>query len=485
MSVDWHHLDELVSLSCIAGPTLLESRTGCPYGVRPRVSLPRVAIVGRPNVGKSSLMNRLVGRRVSIVEPTAGVTRDRVSVVIRQDDYAFELVDTGGLGLVDEALLKQHVEEQIAVAIDTADLILFLVDGKEGHVPTDDMVARRLRPLRKKVMLVANKMESFYDEIAANVWERLGFGEPMVISAKEGYGIHDLLERIGERLPEAIAEEAARVDDGVLRFAIIGKRNSGKSTLLNRLAGEDRVIVSELAGTTRDAIDVELEHDGRKLVAIDTAGVRKKKSIEHAIEIFAHSRGNESIRRAQVCVHMFDVRDKISQVDKALAAYCVEQSKPVILVGNKIDVAPKEGKDAFDIEKWDRYIKQQLPGLDHAPVVFLSALKGINVPDMLTLLFDLHEQTCRVMPTPALNAELQLAKERLMPSGGDIPKLFYGTQVGTEPITIIVFVNNPKLFPDQYQRFLEQRLRDRFDCQEVPIRIVFKRREKVILKDRG
>jgi len=429
-------------------------------------------------------MNRLVGRRVSIVEPTAGVTRDRVSVVLRQDDLAFELVDTGGLGLVDEAQLKGHVEEQIAVAIDTADLVLFLVDGKEGRVPTDDMVARRLRPLGKKVVLVANKMESFYDEVAASQWQRLGFGEPVVISAKEGFGMQDLMERIGASLPDAIADKAAQSESEALRFAIVGKRNSGKSTMLNRLAGEDRVIVSELPGTTRDAIDVELEHEGRKLCAIDTAGVRKKKSIEHAIEIFAHSRGNESIRRAQVCVHMFDVREKISQVDKALAAYCVEQSKPVILVGNKIDVAPKEGKGAFDIEKWDRYIKQQLPGLDHAPVVFLSALQGVNVTEMLSLLFDLHEQTCREMPTPQLNDELQLARERLMPSGGDLPKLFYGTQVGTEPLTVIVFVNNPKLFPDQYRRFLEQRLRDRFDCQEVPIRIIFKRREKVILGDR-
>ena len=429
-------------------------------------------------------MNRLVGRRVSIVEPTAGVTRDRVSVVLRQDDIAFELVDTGGLGLVDEALLKEHVESQIAIAIETADLILFLVDGKEGRVPGDDLVARRLRTIGHKVLLVANKMESYYDEIAASQWLRLGFGEPSVISAKEGFGVHDLMERIGQVLPEALAAGGAQEVDDRLRFAIVGKRNSGKSTLLNRLAGEERVIVSDVPGTTRDAVDVELEHEGRKLLAIDTAGVRKKKSVEHAIELFAHSRSTESIRRAHVCVHMFDVREKISQVDKAVAAYCVEQSKPVILVGNKIDLAEQESGGPFNIEKWDRYIKHQLPGMDHAPVVFLSALEGTNVQEMLGLLFDLREQTCREMPTPMLNDELQKAKEKLMPSGGNIPKLFYGTQVGKEPLSVIVFVNDPKLFKGPYTRYLEQRLRDRFDCQEVPIRIIFKRREKVILNDR-
>jgi GTPase len=450
----------------------------------PPMSLPRVAIVGRPNVGKSSLMNRLVGRRVSIVEPTAGVTRDRVSVVLREGDHAFELIDTGGLGLVDEVSLKKHVEDQISVAIDMADLILFLVDGKEGRVPSDDMVARRLRTLPKKVVLVANKVESYYDELSSSEWVRLGFGEPVVISAKEGFGIHDLMERVVAELPDAVEAVADDSDSDTLRFAIIGKRNSGKSTMLNRLAGEERVIVSEVPGTTRDAVDIEFEHDGRKLLAIDTAGVRKKKSIEHAIEIFAHSRSNESIRRAHVCVHLFDVTEKISQVDKALSAYCVEQSKPVIMVGNKVDLAPKDGKDAFDIEKWDNYIKQQLPGVDHAPVVFLSALDGTNMSAMLDLLFDLREQTMRNVPTPALNEELQRAREKLMPSGGNIPKLFYGTQVGTEPVTIVVFVNDPRLFKGPYQRYLEQRMRDRFDCQEIPVRIIFKRREKVVLKDR-
>ena len=360
------------------------------------MSLPRIAIVGRPNVGKSSLMNRLVGRRVSIVEPTAGVTRDRVSVVLTIEERSFELVDTGGLGLVDEAQLKQHVEAQIEVALATADLVLFVVDGKEGRVPGDDMVARRLRTTGKTVLLVANKVESYYDEVGAAEWLRLGFGEPSTISAKEGLGIHDLLERVVAALPAGEADGVAgEQDDETLRFAIVGKRNSGKSTLLNHLAGEERVIVSELPGTTRDAVDVELVRDGRRMLAIDTAGVRKKKSVEHAIEIFAHSRSNESIRRAHICVHMFDVREKISQVDKALAAYCVEHHKPVVLVGNKIDLAPTEGKGRFDIAKWDAYIKQQLPGLDHAPVVFTSALEGTNVDSMLDLLFDLREQTRR------------------------------------------------------------------------------------------
>jgi GTP-binding protein len=452
-----------------------------PYPLRPfTVAIPRVAILGRPNVGKSSLFNRLVGRRVSIVEPTAGVTRDRVAVTVRHGGRAFELVDMGGLGLVDEALLKEHVEAQIEVALATADLILFVVDGKDGRVPGDDLVARRLRALDKKLVLVANKVESFHDEMGVAEWQRLGFGDPLPVSAKEGFGASVLLDRIVAELPPKTADEDAE-DGDVLRFAVVGKRNSGKSTLINQLAGEERVIVHELPGTTRDAVDVVFDFDGRRLVAIDTAGVRKKKSLEHAIELFAHARANDSIRRAHLVVHMFDVREPISQVDKGLAAYCVEHSKPVILVGNKIDLAPE-----LDLRKWDAYIKQQLPGLDHAPVAFLSAREGTNVAATLELLFELRAQTRIQMPTSRLNAVLQAARDRLLPSkGGHFPKLFYGTQVGTEPLSLLVFVNEPRLFRGQYERYLAQVLREAFACHEVPIRLVFRRRAKVVLGGDG
>src|SRR5262245_46277897 len=319
------------------------------------MALPRVAIVGRPNVGKSSLLNRLVGRRIAIVEPTAGVTRDRVAVALEHGDRRFELVDTGGLGLVDEALLKEHIEAQIEVALSTADVVLFVVDGKEGRVPGDDLVARRLRQTGKRVLLVVNKVESHSDELQTPSWLQLGFGEPFAVSANEGFGCSDLLAAILAALPARSAAED-KPTQRPLSFAVVGKRNSGKSTLVNRLCGEERVIVSEIPGTTRDAVDVEFEFDGRGLCAIDTAGVRKKKIIEHAIEFFSHARSTASIRRADAVLHVFDVREPISQVDKSLAAYCAQEHKPVVLVGNKIDLAPE-----VDLKRWDEYIRQQLP----------------------------------------------------------------------------------------------------------------------------
>ena len=264
------------------------------------VPIPTVAIVGRPNVGKSSLLNRIAGRRVSIVEPTAGVTRDRISVRIETDDgRAFELIDMGGLGLVDEEQLKGHVESQIAVALETADLVLFVVDGKEGFVPGDQDVARRLRrragAAQQPVLLVVNKIESHLEELGVTEWARLGFGDPAPVSAKEGWGISDLVRHVVESLPRAAETDEVEEREG-LAIAIVGKRNSGKSTLVNRLVGGERVIVSDIPGTTRDSVDVPFQHGDRRMIAIDTAGVRKKSSLQDAIELFSYARATQSVR---------------------------------------------------------------------------------------------------------------------------------------------------------------------------------------------
>lgn len=441
------------------------------------MALARATIVGRPNVGKSSLLNRLAGRRVSIVEPTAGVTRDRVAVTREWGGRRFEVIDTGGLGLVDDALLKEHIEAQIDVALELSDLILFVVDAKEGLVPGDELVASRLRRKAGSVILVVNKVESRWEEHSVGEWAKLGYGEPMAVSALEGFGASDLLDRIVACLPPR-DQLAEGVEDEALRFAVVGKRNSGKSTLVNRLVGEERLIVSEVPGTTRDAVDVEFEHGGRRLVAIDTAGVRKKRSIHDAIEFFSYTRSLESIRRADVVLHLFDITDTISQVDKKLANYCVERCKPVVLVGNKADLA-----EEIDLKKWDSYIRQQLPGLAFAPVSFVSALDGFNIDKTLDLLLEMRDQATMRIPTPKLNEVLQQAKEKLSPKGkGPAPKLFYGTQVGVQPLEFMVFVNEPKLFRGQYERYLQNTLRSAFGCSEVPIRLRFRRRGKVKLE---
>lgn len=434
--------------------------------------IPQVAIVGRPNVGKSSLLNRLAGRRVSIVEPTAGVTRDRVACDVDWAGRRLTLVDTGGLGLVDEAQLKEHIESQILVALEASDLVLFVVDSKEGRVPGDQMVAERLRKLDKPVVLVANKVESHYQEMEVHAWLRLGFGEPHAVSAKEGWGISDLKTTVLEALP---GSAEAVTHDGPLKFAVVGKRNSGKSTLVNRLVGEERVIVSEIPGTTRDSVDVVFEHRGEELMAIDTAGVRKKSSVADAIELFSYARATESIRRADLVIHMFDIGADISQVDKKVAHYCADYSKPVILVGNKVDQAD----DDVDLEKWDKYIRQQLPGLRYAPVTFISALEGDGVRDTLDLLLELRDQSNKSVSTADLNAALHDAGVRLSPkSKGKMPKLYYATQTGTMPLSFLIFVNEPSLFRGQYERYLANILRKEFDVPEIPLKIRFRRRER-------
>ncbi len=439
------------------------------------MQIPNIAIIGRPNVGKSSLLNAIAGRRVSIVEPTAGVTRDRVSLLFDWRGRCFEFVDTGGMGLVDEEQLKAHVARQCEIAMEQADLILFLFDAKEGVSPMDQFVAQKVRKLKKPVLLIANKVESRKDEFQCLEGTKLGFGVPLEISAKEGLGISDLCDAIVEHLPEPMEAEDMEVG---IKLGILGKRNSGKSTLVNLLAGGERVIVSDIPGTTRDSVDVPFEREGRRWIAIDTAGLRKKSRVQDAIEFFSLARSERSVRRSDVILLLFDLSLDISQVDKKLSGFILQNYKPCILVANKVDLAGEEP----DLDRWEAYLRQELPGLSFAPISFISALDQQNIDETLELAAELYEQAGKRVSTGDLNRVFQEARQQHAPhTKGKQPKLFYATQVDVFPPTILVFVNEPKLFTGQYDRYLQNRLREAFGWEEIPIRLVYKRREKVEL----
>jgi len=443
--------------------------------------LPRIAIVGRPNVGKSTLLNRMCGSRVSIVEPTAGVTRDRVAVPARlwtdSGERWVEVVDTGGIGIVDRHDLGPQVEEQIRLALLTADLVLWLVDVREGITPLDQEVARRLRSLTLPVLLVVNKVEGQKLEWDIDTFRQLGrFDGPFAISAQNGTGLEALYERIFEHLgrAEGPLEEADTPPQlPVMRLAVVGQRNAGKSTLINALAREERMIVSEVPGTTRDAVDVIFERDGKTFVAIDTAGVRKKKSHEDAIDFYSDARSHKSMRRADVVVLLFDVTEKLTGIDKELARYVIEHHKPVILGANKWDLV-----EDLTPEDFRAYIGDTLPALTYAPIVFLSGKEGQGVEALLSLAQELYAQAQLRIPTGELNRVLDKAMSSRPPSaGGHAARIFYATQTDVGPPTIVLFVNEKKHFNKDFLRYLGNRLREELEFEEVPVRLV--------LRDRG
>ncbi len=435
------------------------------------MSLPVIAIVGRPNVGKSSLFNTLAGRRTSIVEPTPGVTRDRVSAICDVDDLFFELMDTGGHGVVDRDDLSEDVEEQIRYAIEQASLILFVVDAREGTNPLDKATAELLRRRADRVRLVANKVDEPHLGAGLGEFTKLGYGEPIPVSAMNGSGKWALLEMIRGAIGGLSGDRPA---DPVMKIALVGKRNAGKSTFINALAGELRVIVSEIPGTTRDSIDVRFEKDGRTLVAIDTAGVRKKAKIADDIEFFAYSRALDSIQRADVVLLLIDATEPIGQVDKRLAHTIAEEHKPCILVINKWDLA----KDRTTTEKFGEYVGKVLPGMDFAPVAFTTATDGRNIDSTIDLAGALFNQSRMRVATGPLNQALQEALSAHAPPSkkGRQPKFFYATQIAVQPPTILLFVNNPDLVTLDYERFLLNRFRDHLPFAEVPIRLAYRRR---------
>jgi GTP-binding protein len=437
------------------------------------MAVPQVAIVGRPNVGKSSLFNWLAGRRIAIVDPTAGVTRDRLTTLIKTGGRYFELVDTGGMGIQDVDNLTADIERQIDTAIDQAAVILFVVDVRSGLAPLDEEVARRLRYLTKPVLLVANKADVPELDAQAAEFYKLGRGKLVCVSTQQNRGKEQLLGLIIERLPpvEAPAPDEAHA----LKLAIVGRRNTGKSTFINSLAKGERVIVSEVPGTTRDSVDVRFERDGKGIIAIDTAGVRHKGSIASDIEFYSIARAERSIRRADVVLLFHDARDRVSKVDKQLAGYVLENYKPAIFVVNKWDLMAQ-----LPTGKFADYLHAVYPSLDYLPIAFITAKSGRNVQAVLNLAQNLVKQAAARVPTGDLNRVLRQALAQQPPPmrQNRRPKVYYATQVATQPPTIVLFTNGPELFDNTYQRYLLKMFRDHLPFKDVPIKMYLRRKQR-------
>lgn len=459
----------------------------------------------------------LAGERVSIVDPTPGVTRDRVSVVVelpspngRERTKPVELTDTGGYGVYvaedgrydevgrDLSSLTKDIEAQIASAVSSSDLILFAIDAQAGVTSADWEIAKLLREQKLgqrqggetvPVHVVATKVDGPKWEAHAFEASGLGFGEPMMCSSKSNYFRRDLIDRLWTLMPFTdIREPAADI-----RIAIVGKRNAGKSTLVNKLAGEERVIVSEIPGTTRDAIDVRFEMDGKSILAIDTAGLRRKKSFQNQIEWYALDRSKRAIDRAEVVLLMIDATADVSQVDEQLAQLIVESIKPVLIVVNKWDLvqgrAGPTGKP-INVEDYERYIRRELRGLSFAPIAFMSAKEGLNVKGVLSVAFELQEQASTRVGTGQLNRTMQGILERRSPTDklGNHARIYYAAQVRTNPPTLVLVVNRPGLFDRQYERYLLNRIREELPFEEVPIRLIYRSRrraEEIAAKNEG
>ncbi|HEX4590341.1 MAG TPA: ribosome biogenesis GTPase Der [Gemmataceae bacterium] len=431
------------------------------------MAVPLVAIVGRPNVGKSALFNCLAGRRISIVDPTAGVTRDRISTLVEAEGRFFEIMDTGGIGIEDVDNLTAEVERQITTGIDDAAVILFVVDIRAGLTPLDEEVGRRLRYVTKPVILVANKCDDPAMIPLANDFYKLGRGKALAVSAEQKRGRDALLRIVLENLPTPGDEESPAATD--LKLAIVGRRNVGKSTFINSLTKAERMIVSEVPGTTRDSVDVRFERDGKQFVAIDTAGVRKKKSISSNLEFYSLARAERSIRRADVVLMFFDPRVRISQVDKKLTEYILDQYKPAIFVVNKWDLM----KESMPTEKFATYLRSVFPMLDYVPIAFITAKSGKNVYKLLNLAQHLHKQASARLGTGELNKVIRGALDVQPPPlrQNRRAKIYFATQVATNPPTIVLFTNGPQLFDNTYERYLVKFLRDHSPFAEVPIKV--------------
>ena len=440
------------------------------------MTLPTVAIVGRPNVGKSSLFNAIVGQMISIVDPMAGVTRDRVSAIVCYDDRYFELVDTGGYGIVDSDALSEHIENQIFLALASAAVVIFVVDVQEGITSLDRTTAELLRKYNLKVILAANKADMPQHTNSAMEFLALGFGDPICISTTHNLNKTMILERICTELDHLPKEKPT---DAVMKIAIVGKRNAGKSTFVNAVVGQDRVIVSEVPGTTRDAVDVRFEKDGRTVIIIDTAGVRKKGKMDDGVEFYGYTRAERSVKRADIILLLMDATTPVSQVDKKLVSLIVDEYKPCVLVVNKWDLA----KGFASTDDYANYLNKMIPGMPHAPIAFTTAKDKKNVASVLDLATELFKQASVKIPTAKLNKAIEvLREERISTRKSGVPRIYYGTQVSVRPVSLLLFVNRIRLFDDNFRRHAMNRLGELLGLEEVPIRLLLRERTRRALK---
>ncbi|EKM3231660.1 ribosome biogenesis GTPase Der [Listeria monocytogenes] len=433
---------------------------------------PVVAIVGRPNVGKSTIFNRIVGERVSIVEDVPGVTRDRIYNSAEWLGKEFNIIDTGGIDLSDEPFLEQ-IRAQAEIAIDEADVIIFITNGREGVTDADEQVAKILYRSNKPIVLAINKVDN--PEMRDQIYDfySLGFGEPYPISGSHGLGLGDMLDAVRAHFPK---EEEEEYPDDTVKFSLIGRPNVGKSSILNALLGEDRVIVSDIAGTTRDAIDTTYTFDGQDYVMIDTAGMRKRGKVYESTEKYSVLRAMRAIERSDVVLVVINAEEGIREQDKRIAGYAHDAGRAIIIVMNKWDAINKDEKT---INVWTEDIREQFQFLSYAPIVFVSAKTKQRLNNLFPLINQVSDNHSLRVQSSMLNDVISdaVAMNPSPMDKGKRLKIFYTTQVAVKPPTFVVFVNDPELMHFSYERFLENRIREAFPFEGTPIRVIARKRK--------
>ncbi len=433
------------------------------------MSKPIVAIIGKPNVGKSTFFNYLAGSRISIVEDTPGVTRDRIYAETNWRGRDFTLIDTGGIEPDSEDIILSQMREQANLAINMADVILFVTDIRQGVTASDKEIALMLKKSKKPIVLVCNKADN-YNKDKQEIYEfyNLGIGDPYAISASHAIGIGDVLDAVYEHFPEKKDDDN---DDDVIKIAVIGKPNVGKSSLINKILGENRSIVSNIAGTTRDAIDSKFENEKGKYIFIDTAGIRRKSKVNEKIEKYSVMRSLLAVERADVCLIMIDANEGVTEQDTKVAGEAHEAGKGIIIVVNKWDEIEK---GTGTLEKYKKEVYAKLSYLTYAPIIFISAKTGQRVEKLFDMINDVAKQNSMRISTSILNQVINEAIALVQPptDKGKRLKIFYGTQASTKPPTFVIFVNNKDLFHFSYERYLINQFRKEFGMQGTPVRII-------------